>query len=164
MNNELLAKLATKEEVELTRKQLETKIEVTKQELLDKIAKMATKEELNSTKQELLDKMAQLATKEELKAVKQTVDRLTVQVLENTEAIKNMVTRKEFNETLGKVLAGQDKLIKFLEEWRQEQLATDHALRRIEDKLEQEALKNEKQDVQIEDHEKRISILEQEAV
>lgn len=136
---------ATKKDLESTRLEVLDKIETTKQELLGKlaskeqlqqeVAKLATKEELQreiaklATKEELRQEVAKLATKKELERANRSIEILANQVANNTQSIENM------DHKIDMVLEAIDGVVSEIKDLKVEKSAIDHGLRRHDTRL-----------------------------
>ena len=69
----------------------------------------------------------------EKESLEKKVDKITVEVVKHTEVIKNLVTRDEFNEKMGKVLESQDKMMVILQRLDQERIFTIERIRHLEE-------------------------------
>jgi len=169
LETRLTDKLLSKEEF----RQILTTL-ATKEELRQEVAKLATKEELRqevaklATKEELRQEVAKLATKEELRqevaklSTKESVEILANQVMRNTNDIADIKIeligirseisefRNDVNIKFDRIMTVVDHINQQFERSNIEKLATDHALHRHEEK--------------IDNHETRISRLEKKAV
>lgn len=132
--NELLARLASKEEI----KKLATKEEIKKLATKEEIKKLATKKEIKklATKREI----KKLATKDELQKTNRKIEILANQVALNRQDIV------EIKDNVRTILEIVDGIAKKFEDARTERAALNHALRRHENR--------------IDDHERRIANIE----
>ncbi|MCI0496052.1 DUF1664 domain-containing protein, partial [candidate division KSB1 bacterium] len=169
-------KLSSKEEL----KQESAKL-ATKEELKQETAKLATKEELKqeiaklATKEELKQEVAKLATKEELRqatsklATREAVEVLANQVLKNTIDIDEIKT--ELKSINHKVYLMQDKIDRLDEKldykFNMVLNAVDNVLKEITNNRTEKAAYGHtltRHEGRLENHEKRINILEREAI
>ena len=87
----------------------------------------ATKKDLDQVKQELTDKIDTNSVK---------IDNLTIQVINNREEIKKIVTRTEFNKRSDEIMRNLDALMAVFTRVDQEQAATTARIDRIESDVE----------------------------
>ena len=87
----------------------------------------ATKKDLDQLKQELTDKIDTNSVK---------IDNLTIQVINNREEIKKMVTKTEFNKRSDEIMRNLDALMAVFTRVDQEQAATTARIDRIESDVE----------------------------
>ena len=66
------------------------------------------------------------------KTLGERIDKVAIQVVKNSEAISNMVTRDEFNEFREEMVSGQEKMITILTRLDQERIFTTEWIKRIE--------------------------------
>lgn len=71
----------------------------------------------------------------EKEKLERVVDKIALEVVKHTEAIKNLVTLDEFDKKMDLVLDGQDKMMVILQRLDQERLFTFERVRRIEEEV-----------------------------
>lgn len=71
----------------------------------------------------------------EKEKLERVVDKIALEVVKHTEAIKNLVIRDEFDKKMDRVLDGQDKMMVILQRLDQERLFTFERVRRIEEEV-----------------------------
>ena len=156
MNDSIMNQPATKRDLENLRLELTGQLS-SKEE----IKKLATKEELKklATKEELKNEIRKLATKEDLKKLvtkkefakqQKSFDKLTSIVFDNQRRLDLLETKEDANKKFNLLVGMIDGLTKKVELIITEMKATNHALNRHENRLE--------------NHEDRIDTLEQRAV
>ncbi len=69
----------------------------------------------------------------EKEGLEKKVDKIALEVVKHTEAIKNLVTRDEFNEKMDQVLESQDKVMVILQRLDQERVFTIERIRHLEE-------------------------------
>lgn len=67
--------------------------------------------------------------------LEKTVDKIALEVVKHTEAIKNLVTRDEFDKKMDRVLDGQDKMTVILQRLDQERIFTIERIRHLEEEV-----------------------------
>ncbi len=67
--------------------------------------------------------------------LEKTVDKIALEVVKHTEAIKNLVTRDEFDKKMDRVLDGQDKMTVILQRLDQERVFTIERIRHLEEEV-----------------------------
>ncbi len=112
---------ATKKDLDRVEQKLTGRIDQVEQKLTDKIDTNSKKIDTNSVKIDTNSKK---------------IDNLTIQVINNREEIKKMVTRTEFNERMDEMARGQDKMMTILTRIDQERVATTAWIGRIEGDVE----------------------------
>jgi len=125
VKEELLEKLASKEELEkfATKKDLE---------------KFATKQDLQKVKQDLEEWISSLEQKVDKNST--SISRLSSKVITMKE---KMFTREEHAEIYGRILEGQDIIIKKIDEMRIEMAAQDAKSYRLEADIKTESQRND---------------------
>ena len=164
--------LATKEE-----------LKATKEELLQKMQQLATREELSEVKQDvsvLKEDVSVLKEdvsilKKDVSDLKQGQALLSKKVDKNSENISTLitevvdikeylrekvVTNDRFDETFGRLLTGQDHIVKMIETIHLEMKAQDVTTARMKKNMAKEEQRNDTQDKILDKHDSRIAKFE----
>ena len=96
--------------------------------------KPATKKDLDLVKQDLTAKIDQVEQRltAKIDANSAKIDRIVIQVIENSEQIGEMVTRAEFNGRFDEVMRSLDALMAVFPRVDEERVATTAWIRRVE--------------------------------